>query len=84
MLVGREFGAMPRIAHAVSEFGGSAPDLPPECFRFQEIAKRMFGTLLLEAARAFGGAGEITGINLVKYGIDGRRQVEFRAVERTG
>jgi hypothetical protein len=43
----------------------------------------MFGTLLLEAARAFGGAGEIAGIDLVEYGIRGRRQVEFRAAERT-
>jgi hypothetical protein len=75
---------MPRIAHAVSEFGGSAPDLPPNRFCFEEIAKRMFGMVLLEAPRAFGGAGEIAGIDLVEYGIGGRRQVEFRAAERTG
>jgi hypothetical protein len=44
----------------------------------------MFGTLLLEAARAFGGAGKIAGIDLVEYGIYRRRQIEFRAAERTG
>jgi hypothetical protein len=44
----------------------------------------MFGTLLLEAARAFGGTGEIAGIDLVEYGIDGRRQIEFRAAQRSG
>ena len=51
--------------------------------RFQEIAERMFGTLLLEAASAFDGGGEIAGIDLVEYRIGGRRQVEFRAAERT-
>ncbi len=57
VLVGRELGAMPRIAHAVFEFGGGAPDFPPEGFGFEKIAERVSRLIGLEAAGAFDGRG---------------------------
>ena len=39
---------MARQGHAVLEFGGYAPNLPPFDFRFEQIAERTVGGLLLE------------------------------------
>ncbi len=71
VLVGGKLGAVARVGHAVFEFGGGAPDPPPEGFAFQEIAERVGGSLLLQVAGALDGGGEIAGIDLIEDGGNG-------------
>ena len=71
VLIGGELGAVARVGHAVFEFGGGAPDPPPEGFALQEIAERVGGLLLLQVAGTLDGGGEIAGIDLIEDGGNG-------------
>ena len=84
VLIGGQLSAVARIGHAISEFGGSAPNFPPQGFAFEQVTERVLGLIALKAAGAFHGRSEIAGINLIDDGDGGWRQIEMCAAERRG
>jgi len=79
-----ELGAAPGVAHSILEIGGSTPDPPPQCFRFQQISQRVIGQFLLHALRGFHCALEVEGIDFAEDGGCLRRQSDIGSVRGAG
>ena len=78
-----QFRAMVRIRHSPLELRGSAPDSPPDGFRFEKVANGMIGVFLLEAHGIFDGASNVARIDLIEGRPHRRRNHELLRLRRS-
>ncbi len=76
-LVPRRFRPVPWQTHSVFVFRRKAPDLPPACLRFQQIAQRVLRLRVLQGLRFRNRQITSPRINVLQNRVRARRQRKF-------